>query len=100
MDADAQNLMRKASIAQTVTKGNWDGQGTFRDKLKDEAQAVSLEQAAKVVTSGDMTQRLLEEGLALVVKEPGNLNHYRTRCLRFEFFPYFRNGFVHFPQNM
>lgn len=78
MDADAQNLMRKASIAQTVTKGNWDGQGTFRDKLKDEAQAVSLEQAAKVVTSGDMTQRLLEEGLALVVKEPGNLNHYRS----------------------
>jgi tetratricopeptide (TPR) repeat protein len=78
MDADAQNLMRKASIAQTVTKGNWDGQGSFRDKLKDEAQAISLEQAAKVVASGDMTQRLLEEALALVAKEPTNLNHYRS----------------------
>lgn len=78
MDADAQTLMRKASIAQTVTKGNWEGQGSFRDKLKDEAQAVSLEQAAKVVASGDMTQRLLDEALALVAKEPTNLNHYRS----------------------
>jgi len=78
MDADAQNLMRKASIAQTMTKGNWEGQGSFRDKLKDEAQAISLEQAAKVVASGDMTQRLLDEALALVAKEPTNLNHYRS----------------------
>ena len=78
MDADAQNLMRKSSIAQTVNKGNWEGQGSFRDKLKDEAQSVSLEQAAKVVASGDMTQRLLDEALALVVKEPANLNHYRS----------------------
>ena len=78
MDADAQNLMRKSSIAQTVNRGNWEGQGSFRDKLKDEAQAVSLEQAAKVVASGDMTQRLLAEALALVAKEPTNLNHYRA----------------------
>ena len=78
MDADAQTLMRKASIAQTMTKGNWEGQGSFRDKLKDEAQAVMLEQAAKVVASGDMTQRLLDEALGLVAKEPTNLNHYRT----------------------
>ncbi|MCX6956440.1 MAG: tetratricopeptide repeat protein [Verrucomicrobia bacterium] len=78
MDAEAQNLMRKASIAQTVTKGNWEGQGSFRDKLKDEAQAISLEQAAKVMASGDMTQRLLDEALALVAKEPTNLNHYRS----------------------
>ena len=84
MDADAQNLMRKASIAQTVTKGNWEGQGSFRDKLKDEAQAVSLEQAAKVVASGDMTQRLLAEALALAAKEPTNLNHYRSVTQAYE----------------
>jgi tetratricopeptide (TPR) repeat protein len=77
-DADAQNLMRKASIAQTVTKGNWDGQGSFRDKLRDEAQAVSLEQAAKVVTAGDMAQRLVDEAKARVQAEPTNLNHYRA----------------------
>ena len=77
-DGDAQNLMRKASIAQTVTKGNWESKDTYRDKLKDEAQAVSLEQAAKLTASGDMTQRLLGEALVLVTKEPANLTHYRT----------------------
>jgi tetratricopeptide (TPR) repeat protein len=77
-DGDAQNLMRKASIAQTVTKGNWESKDSFRDKLKDEGQAVSLEQAAKVVTSGDMAQRLIDEALACVAREPANLTHYRA----------------------
>lgn len=77
-DAEAQTLLRKASVAQTVTKGKWDGQGSFRDKLRDEAQAVSLEQATKVVTAGDMGQRLADEAVARVQTEPANLNHYRA----------------------
>lgn len=77
-DAEAQSLLRKASVAQTVTKGNWDAQGSFRDKLRDEAQSISLEQAAKVVTGGDMAQRLVDEALARVQAEPANLNHYRA----------------------
>lgn len=49
-DPDAQDLMRRASIAQTIAKGNWDATTTnFRDKLKDEPRAVSPEQAAKAV---------------------------------------------------
>jgi tetratricopeptide (TPR) repeat protein len=78
MDAEAQSLMRKSSVAQTVTKHSWDQQSTYRDKLRDEAQAVSLEQSAKVVTGDAMTQRLLDEALGRVAKEPNNLNHYRT----------------------
>lgn len=77
-DAEAQSLMRKASIAQTVKKDNWDQQGSYRDKLRDEAQAVSLEQSSKVVTGDAMTQRLLDEALGRVAKEPNNLNHYRS----------------------
>jgi tetratricopeptide (TPR) repeat protein len=77
-DAEAQNLMRKASVAQTVTKHSWDNQASYRDKLRDEAQAVSLEQSAKVVTGDAMTQRLLDEALARVAKEPQNLVHYRS----------------------
>jgi tetratricopeptide (TPR) repeat protein len=46
--------------------------------MRDEAQAVSLEQAAKVVTGDAMSQRLLDEALARVAKEPNNLNHYRS----------------------
>src|SRR5205823_10922794 len=77
-DGDAQNLMRKASVAQTVNKHQWDQQQSYRDKLRDEAQAVSLEQAAKVVTGDVMSQRLLDEALGRVAKEPNNLNHYRA----------------------
>ncbi|HVS52747.1 MAG TPA: tetratricopeptide repeat protein [Opitutaceae bacterium] len=77
-DAEAQDLMRKASVAQTVAKTGWENQATYRDKLRDEAQAVSLEQAGKVVTADAMTQRLLDEALARVAKEPNNLNHYRS----------------------
>ena len=78
-DGDAQNLMRKASVAQTVTKHQWDQQQqSFREKLRDADQAVSLEQAAKVVTGDTMTQRLLDEALGRVAKEPNNLNHYRA----------------------
>ncbi len=77
-DGDAQNLMRKASVAQTVTKHNWDSQQSYRDKLRDEAQAVSLEQGAKIVTGDTQTQKLLDEALGRVAKEPNNLNHYRS----------------------
>jgi tetratricopeptide (TPR) repeat protein len=78
-DADAQNLMRKASVAQTVSKDSWDQKQTsYREKMRDEAQAVSLEQSAKVMTGDAMTQRLLDEALARVAKEPNNLNHYRS----------------------
>ena len=77
-DAEAQALMRRASVAQTVTKHNWEDKASYRDKLRDAAQAVSLEQSAKVVTSDAMTQRLLEEALARVAKEPLNLAHYRS----------------------
>ncbi|HRI81480.1 MAG TPA: hypothetical protein PLF88_03525 [Opitutaceae bacterium] len=34
VDGPAQNLMRQAAIAQTVNRGNWDGAGDFREKLK------------------------------------------------------------------
>jgi len=36
VDGDAQTLMRKASIAQTVDKGRWEETGDFRAKLKME----------------------------------------------------------------
>ncbi len=78
-DGDALALMRRASVAQTMDKGKWeDTEGTFREKLRDEAEAVSLEQASKVVTSSEMTERLIQEAIARVSSEPGNLNHYRS----------------------
>jgi tetratricopeptide (TPR) repeat protein len=77
-DGDALALMRKAAIAQTTDKGNWEEKGSFRDKLRDEAQSVSLEQAAKIVTSDEMTQRLIAEAMERLKAQPDNLNHYRS----------------------
>ncbi|HVU23285.1 MAG TPA: hypothetical protein VHE13_04110 [Opitutus sp.] len=78
VDPAALDLMRRAAIAQTVTKSNWGSASSFREKLRDEAQANSLEQAAKVVTSEEMAQRLIAEAETRVAQEPGNLNHYRN----------------------
>ena len=33
-DASALNLLRKASVAQTVAQGHWESSATFRDKLR------------------------------------------------------------------
>ena len=77
-DGDALALMRRASVAQTMDKGKWEDEGTFREKLRDEAEAVSLEQASKVVTSAEMTERLVQEAIARSEAEPDNLNHYRS----------------------
>jgi tetratricopeptide (TPR) repeat protein len=77
-DGDALNLMRKASIAITSDKGNWEEKGSFRDKLKDEAMAVSLEQAAKVVTSEEMNTRLIKEAIERHEKQPESLDHLRA----------------------
>mgnify|MGYP001198483175 CR=1 FL=1 len=77
-DGDALALMRKASVAQTMDKGNWESQSSFRAKLKDESMATSLEQANKVVTSTEMTERLIAEAKERLAQQPDNLNHYRS----------------------
>lgn len=72
---EAQDLLRHASVEQSMKKGNWEKEGSYRDKLKDEEQAVSLEQAAKVVTSEEMTWRLISDAYARFEAEPNNLNN-------------------------
>ncbi|MBI5381736.1 MAG: tetratricopeptide repeat protein [Opitutae bacterium] len=77
-DGDAQNLMRKVTISQATTQGKWDDKGNYREKLRDEQQAVSLEQSAKIVTAEEMAQRLIRETLERINAEPTNVTHYRT----------------------
>lgn len=78
-DAEVQELLKRASVAQSITQGRWDsGSGTFRDKLRDEHQAVSLEQSNKAVLSEEMALRLVNETIARISAEPTNLNHFRT----------------------
>ncbi|MEI6862512.1 MAG: hypothetical protein WCL04_09705 [Verrucomicrobiota bacterium] len=78
-DGKALDLSRRASIVETTEKGNWDDQkGSFRDKLKDEAAVVSMEQASKVMTSEEMTVRLIDEAKGRHQQQPENLDHIRA----------------------
>jgi tetratricopeptide (TPR) repeat protein len=70
---EAQDLLRLASVEQSMKKGNWEKDTSYREKLKDEEQAVTLEQAAKVVTSEEMTWRLISDAYARFEKEPENI---------------------------
>ena len=78
-DPELVELVKRASVEQSIAAGRWDsGSGTYRDKLRDEQRAVSLEQAEKIVSSVEMASRLVDEAIARVGQEPDNLNHYRT----------------------
>lgn len=78
-DAELTELIKRASVEQSIAAGRWDsGSGSYRDKLRDEQQAVSLEQSEKIVSSAEMSARLVDEAIARVSAEPDNLNHYRA----------------------
>lgn len=83
VDAEAQNLMRRASIARTTRDGNWDQAGNYRQKLKDEERAAALEQNARLaapvpraVPSAAASAELdpLAAARDLVARYPGDLD--------------------------
>ncbi len=77
VDADAQDLLRRASVAQTERDGKWTATPTAQAQVKAEQSAAApVGLAAEVVTPGDWTQRLIDEALARVAEEPEKLAHY------------------------
>ncbi|MSU70801.1 MAG: tetratricopeptide repeat protein [Opitutus sp.] len=75
---EAQALMRKASVAQTVAKVGWEKAGTFREKLRMEPAAVAPAAGEGLTNSAATTRSALAEALAAAGREPQNLNHHRT----------------------
>lgn len=47
INARAQSLVKNASVASSLEQGRWDAGGNYREKLKDEQRAITLEQATK-----------------------------------------------------
>lgn len=72
-----QDLVRRASVALSMQKGKWEDEGGFRDKLANEAEAIELEQAARVVNDEETVEKLAQKNLEQLEKEPENLNLYR-----------------------
>jgi len=66
---------KDASAAASMQKGGWERDGaTYRDLLKDEDQAVTLEQQGRVVRSDEMIEQLLEGLRARIEREPESVD--------------------------
>lgn len=76
-DGDAQEIVKRASVKQSMDKGKWEEETDFRSKLKDKTEAESLEQASRSTTSEENLEKLIAETHQRIEEEPENLNHYR-----------------------
>ena len=76
-DDEVQALIKKASVAQTMEKGRWEENESFREKLKDEDEAQKLEQASRAKTGETGLRSIIEEAKKKVEAEPDNMNNYR-----------------------
>ncbi len=76
-DGDAEELLKRASVAVAMNKGKWEESQDFRTQLKDEAETQTLEQASKNVNDSKSLEDLIRQTYEKVGQEPENLNHYR-----------------------
>ncbi len=81
-DPELLQLIKNVSARQTLHEGGYEGVaesgGSFRDILKNKDEAISLEQASRVVKSEDVTQNLINEYEARLRSEPANLKVMRN----------------------
>lgn len=76
-DDEVQALIKKASVEQTMEKGKWEEDKSFRDKLKDQDEAHKLEQAGRAKTGESGLRSMIADAEQAVVDDPENMNHYR-----------------------
>ncbi|HEX3855875.1 MAG TPA: tetratricopeptide repeat protein [Verrucomicrobiae bacterium] len=80
-DSDLNKALKNLSARKTMDQGGYSalegGGGSFRDILKNKAEANSLEQQNRVVKTEDVTERLIGEYEARLQTEPDNLKLVR-----------------------
>lgn len=76
-DDEIQSLIKKASVEQSIHRGKWDEDQSFRDKLKDEDEAHKLEQASRAKTGEAGLLAMIKDAKNAVAEEPENINLYR-----------------------
>jgi tetratricopeptide (TPR) repeat protein len=76
-DDEVQALIRQASVAETMDKGKWEEDKSFREKLKDEDEAQKLEQASRAKTGEAGLRSLIKDAEKAIAAQPDNINHYR-----------------------
>jgi tetratricopeptide (TPR) repeat protein len=80
--AEILDALKDLSARTTLSEGGYDaladGKGSYRDILKNKAEAVELEQEKREVKSDDVADRLIAEYEQRVLKEPKNLKTLRS----------------------
>lgn len=81
-DPEVTQALKDASANRTLKEGGYDalatGQGSYRDILRDEQEAVTLEQEKRDHRTEDVTDRLLAEYETRLAQEPQNLRLLRS----------------------
>jgi tetratricopeptide (TPR) repeat protein len=71
-DFEAQRGIQHATASGALQQGGWNEAQSYRDVMKDKDEAVSLEQASRVVRAEDMTANLIRDNLAKLQTDPTN----------------------------
>ena len=81
-DAELHQAVKDLSARKTLSEGGYDalagGQGSYRDILRNEKEAISLEQANRVQKTEDRAQQLISEYEERLKTEPNNLKLLRN----------------------
>ncbi len=81
-DAEVAQALKDLSARKTLDEGGYDelasGEGSYRDILKDEKEAVSLEQEKRVQKTEDTAERLIAEYEQRLKTDPSNLRLLRS----------------------
>jgi tetratricopeptide (TPR) repeat protein len=81
-DAEVSQALKDLSARTTLSQGGYDalasGEGSYRDILKNEKEAVSLEQEKRVQKTEDTAEKLIQEYETRLKAEPANLKLVRS----------------------
>lgn len=81
-DPELAQALKDLSAKRTMGEGGYEkiatGEGSYRDILKDEKKAISLEQENRVQQTEDVAERLIREYEARLQAEPANLKLVRS----------------------
>jgi tetratricopeptide (TPR) repeat protein len=73
------DLLKEALVTQSLRKGGWESAtGTYRDKLRDEKEAVELERGNRSRTPVEAAEGIIAAAREEIKKEPESLNHHTT----------------------
>ena len=76
--SDAQDLIKSAAVSNTMQSGNWEEDGDYRSKLKDESQTISLEQSSRMVNDQTTLLTLIESTIQSIEETPENIGNYKN----------------------